>query len=117
MNINLAGKSLHVSFYNTAEVQLRKNFRRTEALLARIPELEKSMVEEMLELKNDTWLDEEETALSAADFKKKIKLETLMVSEDGSHQLFYADGDLFWGHTIVVNLDDQDAYEDATLFG
>lgn len=59
-------------------------------------------VKKLLKLKNESWLDEGEKPLSAQLFKKRMKLETILVSPGGQFRFGYDDGDLFWGHTIVV---------------
>lgn len=57
---------------------------------------------ELLRLKNDAWLDEDEAELTADQFKSKMKLETISVYPDGSFEFWHDDGDLFWGHSIQI---------------
>lgn len=58
---------------------------------------------ELLDLKNDLWLGEDEQEFTAARFKKRMTLETVSVYPDGSFEFTFADGNLFWGHVIQVN--------------
>jgi hypothetical protein len=60
-------------------------------------------VQELLPLKNDSWLDEGEVELSAKQFKSKMTLESITVMPDGSFDFWHNDGDLFWGHSIQVS--------------
>jgi len=57
----------------------------------------------LLELKNDTWLDEDEAELSADEFKNRPILSSITVEANGDFEFWYDDGDLFWGHSIRVS--------------
>lgn len=60
-------------------------------------------VQELLPLKNDTWLDENEAELTADQFKARMKLEAITAHPDGSFDFWHNDGDLFWGHSIEIS--------------
>ena len=62
-------------------------------------------VEQLLPLKNDSWLDDDEEELSAADFLSKMSLESISVDEEGGLTFWHNDGDLFWGHAIQISGD------------
>lgn len=59
-------------------------------------------VEKLLPLKNESWLDEDEADLSPADFKAKMKLQSISFAKNGRFQFWHEDGDLFWGHSIQI---------------
>lgn len=59
-------------------------------------------VEKLLELKNDNWLGEGESPLTAKQFLKRMKLETVSVDADGSFEFWHNDGGLFLGHSIRI---------------
>lgn len=65
------------------------------------------ITQDLLRLKNDTWLDEDEDPLSEQEFQEKIQLDNFVVYKDGDFAAWYNDGDTFWGHSISVdgNLD------------
>lgn len=65
--------------------------------------IEDYAVKKLLPLKNDNWLDEGETELSAEEFKVKMTLESITVEPDGSFDFWHHDGDMFWGHSIQVS--------------
>ena len=58
---------------------------------------------EFLGLKNDAWLDEDETKFSKEEFKERLTLNSITVQADGQFEFWYDDGDLFLGHSIRVN--------------
>lgn len=60
-------------------------------------------VEELLPLKNDSWLEEDEAELTPDEFEERMKLESIRVSADGSFDFWHNDGDLFLGHSIQVS--------------
>ena len=57
---------------------------------------------EALPLKNDTWLQEGESPLTARSMLETIRLETIVLAGDGWFTFWYGDGDLFGGHSITV---------------
>lgn len=63
--------------------------------------IEDYAVEKLLALKNEAWLEEEESSVSAGEFKNRMTLESITVSSEG-FEFCYDDGDLFWGHQIAV---------------
>lgn len=93
--------------------------------LSVIPELEKQAIhlfkeqsewdlkftnkiaKDLLALKNESWIEENEKPLTEEEFKGKIKLENLVIHNDGDFEAWYNDGDTFWGHSISLdgNLD------------
>lgn len=54
-------------------------------------------------LHGQTWLEEEdEIELSREEFLNRMKLTDIGVSSDGHFDFWHDDGELFWGHSIVV---------------
>jgi hypothetical protein len=74
-------------------------------------------VEKLLPLKNDSWLGADERELTPADFKKKMKLQSINVAGDGSFEFWHDDGDLFWGHSIQIGGTLKDGLVDADIPG
>lgn len=60
-------------------------------------------VKELLELKNDSWLEEDEREVTAKQFKTRMKLEAITVYPDEEFEFWHHDGDLFWGHSILIS--------------
>jgi hypothetical protein len=71
-------------------------------------------VQELLPLKNENWLDEDEAELSPDEFKDRMTLESITVYPSGSFDFWHNDGDLFWGHSIQIsgNLSDGPKHAD-----
>lgn len=60
----------------------------------------------LLELKNESWLDEDENELTQQDFTERlIRVESITYNVDGTLTIWFDDNDLFWGHGIAVELD------------
>lgn len=74
-------------------------------------------VSNLLDLKNDSWLDEDEEAISAAELKSRMRLESITFDSDGSVTFYHHDGDLFWGHCIQIGMDDKDQFVFADIPG
>jgi len=58
---------------------------------------------QLLPLKNDVWLEEEEEPVSRADFLARMQLRSITVRAQGRFEFGHDDGDLFWGHSIQVS--------------
>ena len=58
--------------------------------------------EKLLKLKNKNWLEDGEKEITAEQFIKKMKLESIEVSLKNKFEFCFDDGDLFWGHIIMV---------------
>lgn len=74
-------------------------------------------VKELLSLKNGTWPDEDESEVTADQFKARMKLEAVTIDPDGAFEFWHDDGDLFWGHSIQVAGDIGKGLKDAGIRG
>ncbi len=72
---------------------------------------------QLLQLKNDNWLGEGQTPLSAGDFLQAISLESISFYPDGEFEFWYDDGDLFWGHSVLISGSLIDGLKDADIPG
>lgn len=59
-------------------------------------------ISRLLSLKNESWLNEGESAISSQEFTKRMKLEAITVYPMGRFEFMHNDGDLFWGHAIQI---------------
>lgn len=79
------------------------------AVLCRLATIDGAMREfaaaQLLELKNDNWREEDQPEVTKDDFMYRISIEAISFNEDGEYEIWYADGDLFWGHSIMVSVD------------
>lgn len=73
--------------------------------------------DKLLELKNDSWLDDDEEPVTADAFKQRIELQSISMDEEGCFEFCFGDDDLFWGHTIMVHGTLDDGPEDADIAG
>lgn len=108
---------IEFSFTNTTLELLNSNLRKTEKLLSLLNKIEDRMIEEMLVLKNVSWLEDGDNKLSKGEFQKEIKLYGINTYEDGSAELYYKANELFWGHEIQTSIDNEQNYESSTIVG
>lgn len=80
-------------------------------------------VEKLLQLKNEYWLgdeddeEEQEEEVTPQQFKARMSLETISIDTDGEFEFWHNDGDLFFGHSILVSGNLADGPEDAEICG
>jgi len=108
---------IEFSFTNTKLEQLNINLHKTENLIPQLKTIENRMIDEMIILKNESWLEEEEKEISKEEFQKEINLYAINTYEDGSVELYYKANDLFWGHEIQTSADNKQNYESSTIVG
>ena len=63
--------------------------------------------DELLSIKNENWLGDDERPLTRDDFKARMTLESIGLNPGPYIQFFFEDGDLFAGHTIIVTFDEE----------
>lgn len=73
--------------------------------------------EQLLKIKNHGWLDEGESPVGADVFKEKLSLQEIVFRRYGAVELHHRDGNLFWGHSVVVSLDGGDNFVQADISG
>lgn len=101
------GKRVRVSF----RVEQEKDLRSILELARRLWKAQKSWdkrvrdfaVARLLPLKNECWLDDYERKVTSKRFRDRMKLESIAIYPDGEFEFWHDDGDLFWGHSILVS--------------
>jgi hypothetical protein len=74
------------------------------------------VAEEMLEVYNDAWSDEE-VPLTRAEFFRRLELVRIGLEEDGSLLLSYDAGELFGGHLVDAEFGPDRSFRGADLVG
>lgn len=60
-------------------------------------------VRDLLALKNDVWLEGGEQEVSQDEFISRMSIMSITTYPDGEFEFWHDDGDLFWGHVILVS--------------
>jgi hypothetical protein len=120
--VELFQSSVEVSFdpdevHRSLEDFVRKINKQLGWLSSNKKLIDETIVRDLLELKNSTWLQEKEKPLTGEFFVKKIKLLSITFFDDISFELNFDDGDIFSGHTIVVSVSKNRKIESATIEG
>ncbi|MBU3092844.1 DUF2262 domain-containing protein [Clostridium sp. CF011] len=77
----------------------------------------KYAVHELLKIKNESWLEEEEDKVTSEQFRNCIILEEITINPNGEFEFWHNDGDLFWGHSILISGNLTDGPNDADITG
>lgn len=75
------------------------------------------LVTDLLQLKNDRWLDDNEAPLSAEEFLGRVEADSILVRPGGLVEMWFLDGDMFSGHSLVAKGIVQGGPERADLEG
>ena len=105
-DVDWLGQTVRLSFDWDEDEAMEDSLRTAKALMADQEEWNRRVLarasEDLLELKNDSWLEEDEEELDAEKFEARLELESIEVRPDGEFCFWFEDGDLFWGHSITV---------------
>ena len=64
--------------------------------------IEDFAIAELLQLKNESWRDDDEPKVTAREFRQRMALRTISMRTNGRFEFWHDDGGLFCGHSIVV---------------
>lgn len=71
--------------------------------------------EKLLDLYKNTW--SKNKIIGQTEFAERINLESVVIWNDGSTEIYYQDGDLFAGHSIIIYINSEGKLEDANIAG
>ncbi len=104
--VMLAGKSIEVHIDannetpNPAILEIAERFWKDQATWDR--RLREFAAAQLIELKNEDWLQDDEKPLSEAKFIKKLTPNSMGFEPPDQFTIYYNDGDIFWGHAIEI---------------
>ena len=101
---------------NKEELKKVKNIFSNIELTQFIEKAKDYTTDKLLKLKNDLWLEEDEKKIRKKDFKDRMKFTSLYVFSESAN-FYFDDGDLFWGHTIEVTINQNLEFIDANIVG
>lgn len=106
----------YFSVENKEELKKVKNIFSNIELIHFIEKAKDYTVNKLLKLKNDLWLEEDEKEVTKKDFKDRMKFTSLYVFSESAN-FYFDDGDLFWGHTIEVTINQNLEFSAANIVG
>jgi hypothetical protein len=78
----------------------------------------KYAAEGLLQIKNEAWLDDDdEDPLTLEQFQQRMTLESISIYANGEVSFYHNDGDLFWGHCILVTMNSENNFTGAETAG
>ena len=101
---------------NKAELKKVKDIFSNIEIIDFIEKAKEYTVKKLLKLKNDLWLEEDEKEVTKKEFKARMKFTSLYVFSESAN-FYFDDGDLFWGHIIEVNVNQNLEFTDANIVG
>lgn len=68
-------------------------------------------------LESEEGREDEHEPITKEKFIENIEISEIAVSPDGSMTLYYSDGDMFWGHSIDISVDEDGTISDVGISG
>lgn len=120
-NINWCGYDITISFDNNEENEIESVLKTGHALYRDKEQWLKGVCEfasdELLELKNDSWLDDNENTISKEEFIAALELCEIFFDTEGEFSFWFYDGELFFGHSIIVEGNIDGTFHSAYIAG
>lgn len=93
-----------VGTYEVDDVEARLERGRAvlQSLPAVIERAKSHAVKTLLDLKNDTWTEEDGRTIGPAEFEARLTIASITVDHDAELVIYFDAGDLFFGHHILV---------------
>lgn len=86
-------------------------------IIAMLPAMKRFASQELLETYNDSWAEDEDEELDAAQFEANlVSPEIVIYDEIGAASVYFQDSDMFAGHLIDVSINEGEVTH-ATLAG
>ncbi|WP_179007478.1 DUF2262 domain-containing protein [Winogradskyella forsetii] len=121
-SLSLFGNKVDIT-YDPSEIELNENKfieqinRNLNWIADNESGIKSGITKKLLPLKNENWLEENESELSESEFIKRIKLTSISFFGKGNSELIFSDGDLFWKHDIVADLNTKNKLTDINIRG
>lgn len=120
--LNWMGEPIRISVsLDEGSGSVESSIKTLEALYANASDWSKRItdyaVSELLELKNDNWLMDDQEELTASDFISAMKLESITIYANDEFSFWHDDGDLFYGHSILISGSLSEGPNDADIPG
>jgi len=108
LNINYEAPHKFPELLRHVETKMKENFYEQHLL---------EMEPEMIALKNDSWLEENEERITPEKFRKLVYINSIVFYDDKSCTIYCNDGDLFGEHTIDISIGKNGKYKGVSLAG
>ena len=119
--INWLGQQIPINLCLDEDGKVLEALETAKALMAEMPQWGKKIndfaVAELLPLKNDEWLEEDASPVTAEEFLARMQLTSISTFADGGFSFWHTDGDLFFGHAIMVTGSLDEGPTDADIPG
>ena len=76
-------------------------------LIGMLPEMKRFATQQLLETYNDSWAEDEDEEMTAPQFEANlVSPQIVLYDEIGAATVYFADSDMFAGHSIDVSIND-----------
>ena len=115
-----SGSLIDVAFTVSDDVDVASQLKISDALFddsgAWAEKVSAYAVQQNLGLAND-WQEVGAAAITEEEFLRRLKLTSISIGIDGRFEFYHDDGDLFYGHCIIISGSLTDGVDDSQLFG
>jgi len=110
------GSTIDVSVMNAEKDMVDQAIRCAQKAINSLQDSTEAMIDELLPLKNETWLEDGQNSSSRMEFAKEISVYAVNAYEDNV-QVYIKANELFWGHEILMEVDAEGRFIDADIVG
>jgi hypothetical protein len=100
----------------TAERTITKEARDAfSVVISQEDRIKRKASQDLLALYNDGWRRDGDV-LSADEFERRLTLKSIHLNDWGAADIYFDDGDLFWGHLVIVEMEPDGTFEYKAKF-
>ncbi len=114
------GSPIEVAFAVSDDVDIASQLKIGDALFddssAWAEKVSAYAVQQNLALAND-WQEVGSATITEEEFLRRLQLTSLSIGLDGRFEFYHDDGDLFYGHCIIIGGSLAEGVDDSQLFG
>ncbi|MEW4370530.1 DUF2262 domain-containing protein [Paenibacillus kandeliae] len=118
--LNWLGQPVRISIEQSEGESLQQQLQIAYHLLDQAPQWDERIrtfaAKQLTELKNDSWLEEDEQPLTEAAFAKRLQLDDITITPNG-YSFWFHDNGLFWGHVVYVDGTTEEGPNHAQIAG
>ena len=86
-------------------------------LIGMLPDMKRLATQQLLETFNDSWAEDDDEELTATQFEANLVSPQIVIYDElGAASVYFADSEMFAGHTIDVSINDG-RIADASIVG
>ncbi|MBN8579512.1 MAG: DUF2262 domain-containing protein [Anaerolineae bacterium] len=115
VNLFSRNVNLHISSRNSPPVISDKSREAFNIISQSEEKILQKASDDLLAIFNENWNNE--GTINSSAFQNRLILEAIILYPDGEAEIYYNDGNMFLGHTVIVKMSEDGKFTEAGIAG